>query len=87
MIPTVVHMLKFSGTYKGQWIYRAAPIQNESSIYSGTLKACIINYFIPIYLVLSILFCMDFLVSNFSRFDRCTTCGNCNDACFLSTIK
>jgi len=56
MIPTVVHMLKFSGTYKGQWIFRAAPIQNESSIYSGTLKACIINYFIPIFLVLSVVF-------------------------------
>lgn len=56
MIPTIVHMLKFSGTYKGQWIYRAAPIQNEASIYSGTLKACIMNYVIPIFLVLSIVF-------------------------------
>ncbi|SES35580.1 hypothetical protein [Psychrobacillus sp. OK032] len=56
MIPTVIHMLKFSGTYKGQWIFRAAPIHNESSIYSGTLKACIINYFIPVFLVLSVLF-------------------------------
>lgn len=56
MIPTVVHMLKFSGTYKAQWIYRVAPIQNTSAIYSGTLKACLMNYFIPIYLVLSIFF-------------------------------
>ncbi|MFJ8065245.1 hypothetical protein ACIQYS_11495 [Psychrobacillus sp. NPDC096426] len=56
MIPTIVHMLKFSSTYKAQWIYRVAPIQNESAIYSGTLKACIMNYFIPIYLVLCILF-------------------------------
>lgn len=56
MIPTVVQMLKFTGTYKAQWIYRVAPIQNISAIYSGTLKACIINYFIPIYLLLSIFF-------------------------------
>lgn len=56
MIPTVVHMLKFSGTYKGQWIYRAAPIRHEASMYSGTLKACIINYFLPIFLILSTLF-------------------------------
>lgn len=56
MIPTVIHMLKYSGTYKGQWIYRAAPIQNKASIYSATLKACIVHYFLPIFLILSVLF-------------------------------
>ncbi|WP_144511247.1 hypothetical protein [Bacillus sp. FJAT-22090] len=56
MIPSVVYMLKFSGTYKGQWIYRAAPIQHETSMYSGTLKACIINYLLPIFLILSTVF-------------------------------
>lgn len=53
MIPTVVHMLKFSSNYKGHWIYRAAPIQNEAAIYSATLKACIVNFFLPIFVVLS----------------------------------
>ncbi|WP_313891184.1 hypothetical protein [Psychrobacillus sp.] len=55
VIPTVVHMLKFSSNYKGHWIYRAAPIQNEAVIYSGTLKACIVNFFLPIFVVLSVI--------------------------------
>ncbi|MDI2588484.1 hypothetical protein OR571_15520 [Psychrobacillus sp. NEAU-3TGS] len=56
MLPTIVPMLKFSGTYKAQWIYEVAPIHNKFSIYSGTLKACLIQYFIPVYLLLSVLF-------------------------------
>ena len=56
VIPTVVHMLQFSGTYKGHWIYLAAPIENKSLIYKATLKACMVHFFIPIYLLLSILF-------------------------------
>lgn len=62
MIPTIVHMLQFSSNAKGHWIYRAAPLQNELSIYSGTLKACIINYFLPIFVSLSALFIVLFSV-------------------------
>jgi hypothetical protein len=56
MIPTVVHMLQFSGTYKGNWIYLAAPVQNKASIYKATLKACIVNFFLPVFVILSGLF-------------------------------
>ncbi|WP_391208791.1 hypothetical protein [Psychrobacillus sp. L4] len=56
MIPTVVHMLQFSGTYKGHWIFLAAPVQNKASIYRATLKACMVNFFLPIFVLLSILF-------------------------------
>lgn len=56
MIPTVVHMLQFSGTYKGHWIFLAAPVQNKASIYRATLKACMVNFFAPIFTILSILF-------------------------------
>lgn len=56
MIPTVVQMLEFSGNHKAQWVYYAAPIQNNSIVYSAALKASLINYFIPILILLSIIF-------------------------------
>ncbi|TQR21011.1 hypothetical protein [Psychrobacillus vulpis] len=62
MIPNVVHMLKFSSNFKGHWIYRAAPIENEFSIYRSTLKACIVNYFLPVYFLVSAIFIYIFSV-------------------------
>lgn len=56
MIPSVVQMLEYSGNYKGQWIFYAAPIKNKSIVYSATLKASIMNYFIPILTMLSVIF-------------------------------
>ncbi|MET1012955.1 MAG: hypothetical protein ABWX61_00405, partial [Paenisporosarcina sp.] len=56
MIPGIIHMLKFSGTYKGNWIYRATPIQNVSSIYSATLRAFLVKLYLPIFLINSVIF-------------------------------
>jgi hypothetical protein len=56
MIPSIVQMLEYSGNYKGQWIFYAAPIKNKSIVYSATLKASIMNYFIPILTMLSVIF-------------------------------
>lgn len=56
MIPSVVQMFEYSGNYKGQWIFYAAPIKNKSIVYSATLKASIMNYFIPILTMLSVIF-------------------------------
>ncbi|WP_041580775.1 hypothetical protein [Bacillus sp. 1NLA3E] len=56
IIPTVVMMLKFSGTYKGAWIYKVAPIKDLKPIFSGTMKAFIMKLFLPLYLFLSLIF-------------------------------
>ena len=56
MIPSVVQMLEYSGNYKGQWIFYAAPIKNKSIVYSATLKASIMNYFMPILFMLGVIF-------------------------------
>ncbi len=56
IIPTVVMMLKFSGTYKGAWIYKAAPTKDLKPIFSGTMKAFIVKLFFPLYLLLSLIF-------------------------------
>ena len=62
IIPSVVHMLKFSGNYKGSWLFKAAPIQQISSVYSGTLKAFLVKLYLPTFLVLSLAFTWIFTV-------------------------
>ncbi|MEC1743020.1 hypothetical protein [Schinkia azotoformans] len=56
IIPTIMILLKFSGKYKGAWIYRVAPIQQLKPIFSGTIKAFIFKLYLPVYLVLSAVF-------------------------------
>ncbi|MFO1446060.1 hypothetical protein KDN24_23230 [Bacillus sp. Bva_UNVM-123] len=53
IIPTIIILLKFSGKYKGAWIYRVAPIQQPKPIFSGTIKAFIFKLYLPVYLLLS----------------------------------
>ena len=55
-------MLKFSGSYKGSWLFKAAPIQQKSSAYSGALKAFLVKLYMPVFLVLSIVFTWIFTV-------------------------
>ncbi|QCR31111.1 hypothetical protein [Lysinibacillus sp. SGAir0095] len=56
IIPTIMIVLKFSGKYKGAWIYKAAPLEKLAPMFSGTVKSFIVNLYLPIYLLLSILF-------------------------------
>ncbi|KOP81186.1 hypothetical protein LIS82_05905 [Cytobacillus solani] len=56
IIPTIMILLKFSGKYKGAWIYRVAPIQQLKPIFSGTIKAFIFKLYLPVYLLLSVVF-------------------------------
>ena len=56
LIPMTVHMLKFSGSYKGSWLLKAAPIENQSAAYSGTMKAFLVKLYLPVVLLLGIVF-------------------------------
>jgi len=56
LIPTVVHMLRFSDSYKGSWLLKAAPIERLSAAYSGALKALLVKIYIPVFLLVSIAF-------------------------------
>ncbi|MDE4084499.1 hypothetical protein PO902_05490 [Planococcus maritimus] len=62
IIPSVVFMLKFSEGYKGSWLFRAAPIEQASSAYSGTLKAFIVKMYVPVFVFLSVIFLWIFSV-------------------------
>ncbi|MGX6444276.1 hypothetical protein ACWM35_13800 [Neobacillus sp. K501] len=56
IVPTIMILLKFSGKYKGAWIYRVSPIQQLKPIFSGTIKSFIFNLYLPVYLLLSVIF-------------------------------
>lgn len=56
VIPTVSMMLNYSGTYKGAWIFKSAPIQNPLFLYRGTLKASLAKLFLPVYVVVGLVF-------------------------------
>ncbi|MCH1626992.1 hypothetical protein [Fredinandcohnia quinoae] len=60
IIPTVIMMLKFSGKYKGAWIYRVAPLNNLAPVFSGTMKAFIVKLYLPLYLLLCVIFIVIF---------------------------
>lgn len=56
LLPTIVMMMKYSGTYKGAWVYKVAPIKSMADIFRGTLKAFIVRLLCPIYMVEGIIF-------------------------------
>ncbi|WP_071394134.1 hypothetical protein [Bacillus tuaregi] len=56
IIPSIMILLKFSGKYKGAWVYRVAPIERLKPMFTGTIKAFIFNLYLPIYLLLSMIF-------------------------------
>ncbi|WP_073202284.1 hypothetical protein [Gracilibacillus kekensis] len=60
MIPAGVQMLQYSSTEKGAWIYRAAPIEDIRVSHRATLKAFFAKLFIPVYLILSLIFLLIF---------------------------
>ncbi|MDP5277108.1 hypothetical protein [Chengkuizengella axinellae] len=55
-VPTIMILLKFSGKYKGAWIYKVTPTASLKPMFSGTIKAFIFNLYLPVYLLLCALF-------------------------------
>lgn len=56
MIPSAVAMLKYSGKYKGAWLYKTVPVANLAPLYSAVLKVFIANLFFPVYFIVSVIF-------------------------------
>ncbi|MFP7201194.1 hypothetical protein SFC08_09465 [Lysinibacillus halotolerans] len=56
IIPTIILLLKFSGKYKGAWIYKAAPIQQLKPMFSAVIKAFLVKLYLPVYAFLSVIF-------------------------------
>ncbi|WP_163881944.1 hypothetical protein [Paenibacillus favisporus] len=60
MIPSAVMMLQYTSTPKGAWIFNTVPLRNHEPVYKGTLKACIAQLILPIFVVESIIFTVIF---------------------------
>ena len=58
IIPTSVFMLGHSSKYKAAWIYQVFPIKDYRDLEKGSLKAFLIKLYLPVYVVLSIVFCL-----------------------------
>lgn len=56
IIPAVIWSLEYSGNYKGAWIFEMIPIKDKSAINKGTLKAAIVNLFLPVYIFVAVIF-------------------------------
>ncbi|WP_040206146.1 hypothetical protein [Neobacillus jeddahensis] len=56
MIPNAVVMLKFSGKYKGAWVFKTTPLESLAPLTSAALKVFIINLFLPVYVILGAVF-------------------------------
>lgn len=65
VIPTIVIMLKYSSRYKGAFIYVTSPIQDKGAIIKGTLKAFLARLFLPVFVLLSLIFMVLFGVRIF----------------------
>lgn len=62
MLSIVIHMLKFSGNYKGAWIYMATPIERPGTIYSAALKVFLVKLYTPVFLLVAIVYLVLFPV-------------------------
>ena len=56
LIPTVVHMLKFSDHAEGSWVFGTAPIRHKSALYSGALKAVLVSIYLPTFILVGVAF-------------------------------
>lgn len=56
LIPGTIFMLKFSSSYKGGWIFKAAPVARESAAFSAAIKAFLAKLYFPIFLVVGIIY-------------------------------
>jgi hypothetical protein len=56
MVAFIAPMLRYSASAKGSWIFHAAPIRETGALYSAALKASLMKLYVPIYLLLSVIF-------------------------------
>ncbi|MGN7479344.1 hypothetical protein ACTHOQ_16005 [Solibacillus silvestris] len=58
IIPAAVLMIGHSAKYKAAWIYKIFPMKDFTDLKKGSLKAFLVKLYIPLYAVLSIVFCL-----------------------------
>lgn len=56
IVGSVVMLLPYSSKYKGAWIFRVTPAQNEADLHRASLKASLVQLFLPVYCIQSVIF-------------------------------
>ncbi|MFD1031660.1 hypothetical protein [Metaplanococcus flavidus] len=56
LIPGTIFMLKFSGSYKGGWIFKAAPLARESAAYRAAVKVFLAKLYFPVFLLIGVVY-------------------------------
>lgn len=56
ILASTATMISSSENYRGAWIYRVLPTQSPVPLLKGALKAFIVKYIIPIYLLIALIF-------------------------------
>lgn len=56
IIPTAVALLGQSAKYKAAWVYQVFPLADMSALKKATLKAFLMKLFVPIFILLSVVF-------------------------------
>lgn len=55
-IPTTVYMLKYSAKANGAYLYQVLPVQERSIFYRATLKAFMMQLFVPVLVILMFIY-------------------------------
>lgn len=55
MLSPVIPLIKYSDSYKGAWIYRVLPIEDENTAMEGAFKGAILSYSIPVFAVVGLI--------------------------------
>ncbi|WP_107841073.1 hypothetical protein [Metasolibacillus meyeri] len=58
LIPTALLMLQYSTNYKGAWVFKAVPLTSFATYKKGVLKAFLVQLYTPLYLIISVIFCL-----------------------------
>ena len=60
LIPNTILMLGYSNQYKAAWIYKVMPVNGFSDFQRGSIKAFIVKLYLPVFILLSTIFCLIF---------------------------
>lgn len=60
IVGIVVHMLSFSGKYKGAWIFKAAGVEHPNEMNGATIKAFLVKLYVPIFFIVGTIYCFIF---------------------------
>lgn len=60
MLPTIIMMIKYSGKYKGAWIFKLITTDDLTPLFKGVIKGVIVRLYLPVFLVESIIFIIIF---------------------------